>query len=295
MDYALLKKLFVGLICSLQLGCTSIFFYPEKGGHISPKDGEINYENIALNGQQGKIDTWWMPAQGEVKGTVIFAHGNAGNMGRHIGFVYWLPKLGYNLFMYDYRGYGRSEGKPSATGIVDDTKLAIAYVQQREESAGGIVLYGHSLGGVTGLSALATLENRGGIKGAIIDSAFASYRSIAREKVSSHWLTSILYPFVPLLITGKPSPENLVSNISPLPIYISHSAQDEVIPISQGRHLFDNAQEPKQFYQLQAQQHNHGWQHAADRRWFLSSLEALFSDNVAISVDPKKEAVILAQ
>lgn len=288
------KALLGGLLCLLQVGCTGLFFYPEKDVRITPENGDISYENISLEGEQGALDTWWMPAQGSAKGTVIFAHGNAGNMGSHIGFVYWLPKLGYNLFMFDYRGYGRSGGKPTAMGLVDDTQRVIAYVQQREEASTGIVLYGHSLGGATGLSALATLEDRVHIRGAIIDSAFVSYRGIAREKVASHWLTSVLYPLVPLLITGNPVPEQLAAKLSPLPVYISHSPQDEIIPISQGQRLFDSALEPKQFYPLKAQQHNHGWQHEADRRWFLNTLTQLFSVNTDMPIDPNKEEVMLA-
>lgn len=292
---SLKKVLFGGLLCILESGCTGVFFHPEKEVRLTPENGGISYEEVVLQGGQGEINSWWMPALGEAKGTVIFAHGNAGNMGSHLGFVYWLPEQGYNLFMFDYRGYGRSEGKPTAMGIVDDTQRAVAYVQQRKEAATGIVLYGHSLGGATGLSALAALGNRSQIKGAVIDSSFASYRGIAREKVTSHWLSSILYPFVPLLITGKPVPEQLAAKLAPLPVYVSHGAQDKIIPISQGRRLFDSALEPKQFYQLQALQHNHGWQHEADRRWFLDALTQLFSGNVNMPVDPNLEEAMLVK
>lgn len=288
-------RLLAALFCLLQSACTGVFFYPDKEVLITPEQGQLIYENVSLAGEQGVLSGWWLPAQGKAKGTVIFAHGNAGNMGGHIGSVYWLPKRGYNLFMFDYRGYGHSDGKPTATGIVDDTQRAIAYVQQRSEAQQGIVLYGHSLGGATGLSALATLDSRANIKGAIIDSAFANYRSIAREKVASHWLTVILYPLVPLLVTGEPVPEKLVGQLSPLPVYISHSAQDRVIPISQGRRLFDHALAPKQFYQLQAQHHNHGWQHAEDRQWFMQTLEQLFSENAEVAVDARSEEAMLGR
>lgn len=281
MNTGAFKKLSASvLLCLLQMACTGLFFHPETEVQITPENGNISYEVVSFEGQAGVLGAWWLPAQGAPKGTIIFAHGNAGNISSHLGFVYWLPKQGYNVFMFDYRGYGWSEGKPTATGIVDDTQRAIAYVQQREEAVNGIVLYGHSLGGVTGLSALATLQDRSHIKGAIIDSAFASYRSIARQKVASHWLTSILYPAVPLLITSKPAPVKLVEKLSPLPVYISHSQQDEVIPISQGRRIFEGAVEPKQFYKLQAQQHNHGWQHEADRQWFVGALNQMFAEDL---------------
>ena len=225
------------------------------------------------------------PLQSEAKGTIVFAHGNAGNISSHLGFVYWLPKQGYNVFLFDYRGYGRSEGKPTAAGIVDDTQKAIAYAQSRTESQAGVVIYGHSLGGATSISALAQLDNRDYLKGVVIDSAFASYRDIARDKVKSHWLTFVMYPFIPLLITGEPVPKDLVQQLQPLPIYISHSQGDQVIPFEHGQRLYDKALHPKAFYQLKAQEHNHGWQSADDRRWFLSVLDELFSPASPIVLD----------
>lgn len=295
-------RLMIGGLLCLSLGaCTGLFFHPSQQPGAFPDQVGLAFEEVLFDGEAGELYGWWLPGvnadakQSGAKGTIVFAHGNAGNISSHLGFVYWLPRAGYNVFMFDYRGYGRSEGEPSATGIVDDTQRAIAYVQQRAEAVGGIVLYGHSLGGATGLSALATLDNKANIKGAIIDSAFASYRSIAQQKVASHWLSRVLYPLVPLLITSKPVPEQLVTQLSPLPLYITHSPEDEVIPISQGRRLFDHALEPKQFYQLKAKQHNHGWQQEADRHWFVATLEQLFSSNITMAVDLNKEEAMLVE
>lgn len=296
--YIILASIFLRLTA-----CTGVFFYPSEKPGAFPINVGLEFDEVLFDGEEGELYGWWLPTQyadsmaesRQPKGTIIFAHGNAGNVSSHLAFVYWLPKLGYNLFMFDYRGYGHSEGKPTAMGIVDDTQRAIRYVQGREEVNTGIVLYGHSLGGATGLSALADLENRTGIRGAIIDSSFASYRSIARQKVASHWMTAVFYPLVPLLITGKPVPEQLVTKLAPLPVYISHSPADKVIPIKQGRRLFEHALAPKQFYSLKTQQHNHGWQNKEDRQWFMATLEQLFHTNTVEPIDAAAEEAMLAR
>lgn len=252
-----------------------------------PSDIGLQFEEVLFKGEQGDLYGWWLPAQNKAnadkpelavssKGTIVFAHGNAGNVSSHLGFIYWLPTQGYDVFMFDYRGYGRSQGKPSAQGIVDDTHSAIAYVRQRMGDV-PLVIYGHSLGGATSISALATLDNKQNIKGLIVDSAFSNYRSIAKEKAKTHWLTSVLSPFVPMLVTGSPKPNELVQYIAPIPTYFAHGPNDEVIPLSESQVLFDQANNPKHWYTLKAQQHNHGWQQADDRRWLLIVLSQLFS------------------
>lgn len=280
------------IMCLWLSACTGLFFHPTQQPGVFPNDAGLAFEEVLLEGEQGELYAWWIPAVVDAdrletkpvkaaKGTVVFAHGNAGNLSSHLGFVYWLPKAGYNVFMFDYRGYGRSQGKPSAMGIVDDTQRAISYVQQRlvTESLAeqGIVVYGHSLGGATSLSALAVRKERQHIKGLIVDSAFASYRGIAKDKLKTSWMTAWLSPFVSLLVTGEPVPEALAADIYPLPIYVSHSPGDQVIPFDHGQRVYERALDPKNFYTLKSPSHNHGWQWAEDRRWLLESLETLFS------------------
>ncbi|MCU0752770.1 MAG: lysophospholipase [Akkermansiaceae bacterium] len=124
---------------------------------------------------------WFIPAKGKSpQGTVVFSHGNAGSLGHHLGFVTWLVEAGYNVMMYDYRGFGKSGGSVDRRGMVDDVKAAFAHVGRRPGvDPRRLVSYGHSLGGAKSVTALGETPVRG-LRAVVIDGAFASYKAMAR-------------------------------------------------------------------------------------------------------------------
>ena len=122
----------------------------------------------------------FLPASGTVKGTVLHLHGNAANVSNHLPLVAWLPARGYNVLMLDYRGFGRSEGKPTLDGIVQDALAALEYLRSRPDvDRDRLVVLGQSIGGATALRMLA--RDSAGVRLAVIDSSFPSYRGIARD------------------------------------------------------------------------------------------------------------------
>jgi fermentation-respiration switch protein FrsA (DUF1100 family) len=247
----------------------------------TPADMGLDYSNIYVKGPAGDVHGWFLPAKGvDSSGTVLFAHGNAENISTHIGGVSWLPAAGFNVLIFDYRGYGLSAGEPSPEGIVEDLQVMIQYLQQLPEvSARGMVIYGHSLGGSAAITAVGRLKNKTSICGLVTESAFSGYRRIARDKLSSFWGT---YPFqwLPyILIIGSPHPVQDIARIQGVPVLVIHGRNDEVIPFSHGEALYAAANEPKNSWWLQNKLHNQGMDNE-QRRQFVKHLRTMFESGV---------------
>jgi len=199
----------------------------------------------------------WFPAQNHpAKGVIVHFHGNGENMTSHYLFVYWLALEGYDVFAFDYRGYGASAGRKSIAGSIDDGVAALKTARGR---AGGVrdrlIIVGQSLGGAL---ALAALERDGGegVRGLVLDSTFASYRAVARDKLRQWWLTwPFQYPLSALLISDRWAPQRLIARRKPVPLLMMHSLGDPVVPYAQGRRLFDLAPAPKEFWRIEGKSH----------------------------------------
>lgn len=300
MDEVREKRVYPGVVstrmwlCCLCLvlglsGCTGLFFHPDKNLRLTPSALGLVYEEVTMAGPAGTLHAWWLPASGgetQARGTLVYAHGNAGNMLSHVEAVSWLPERGYNVLIFDYRGYGYSEGEPDPRGVARDSLRAIEWTRSRlatmadDATPGALVVYGHSLGAAASAVAAAHAVNSGNgdhrIRAVILDSGFSSYRSMARDKVRSHWMTAWLNPLVPLLFSDAVPPLEAVPELAGVPVYVTHGKDDLIVPWEQGRRLFEAAGEPRYFHELQAQNHNHGWQNEKDRKWLLNTLADLF-------------------
>lgn len=227
-------------------GCNGIFYQPTRTLLITPERLHYSFEDVYFKSRDGtELNGWFIPGRGQIRGTVVQFHGNGANMANHYGAVYWLPDKGFNVFVFDYRGYGKSAGIPTRQGIAEDGIAAVEYVQSRSDASDlPIILFGQSLGGAVAVSTLIR-QKWNGIGAVIVESSFARYRDIAREKLGSFWLT---WPFqwpLSFLISNADSPADLISKISPIPVLIVHGDSDEVIPVHHSEALFKAAREPK--------------------------------------------------
>jgi uncharacterized protein len=239
------------LIAVLSLSaCTNVFFQPQQTQYLTPDKIGLAYEDVYFHSADGvKLHGWLLPAQGKAKGTVLFLHGNAENITTHIASVYWLPAQHYNVFLPDYRGYGRSEGVPSLAGVQDDINSAMKYLLQRPDiDQERIVMLAQSLGGASAIYNIAHSPYRNNIKALIAESAFSVYRGIAREKLASFWLTWPLQWPLSFAIEDDYSPLPVVSKISPIPLLIIHGDKDQIVPLSHGEALFAAAGQPKEMW-----------------------------------------------
>ena len=175
-------------------GCSSLLFYPEPGQPITPVAAGLDYREVTLTAADGtRLSGWWLPAKKGVplKGTVLHLHGNGGNLAYHLGATAWLPEQGYQVLMFDYRGYGLSEGSPTLPAVYQDIDAAFKWLQQQPEAQGQpLIVLGQSLGGAMGVHYLSQHpEQRQRLKAMILDGVPASYREVGQFALSTSWLT----------------------------------------------------------------------------------------------------------
>ncbi|MBJ6726525.1 alpha/beta hydrolase [Geomonas sp. Red875] len=239
-------------------GCVGrLFYYPDSNVYQTPANFGLRYDSVTFPSTDGNIlSGWFVPAVGPAKGTVIHYHGNAQNMTAHFSFVSWLPAEGFNVFVFDYRGYGKSTGHPDRKGVFEDSVAAARYVATRKDvDPERLLIFGQSLGGANAIAAAGSGQLRG-IRAVAIESAFSSSRSIVREKIGLIPVLSLLkWPLSYLLIGDSYSAIAAVDKISPVPLLLIYETRDPVIPISEGRKLFDKAKQPKEFWTLEAKSH----------------------------------------
>ncbi len=220
-------------------------FFPYKTIEETPRDWGLAYEDVYFTTEDGvKLNGWWVPGKGSPV-TLLWFHGNAGNISHRVDTLKDRhDRLGVNIFIFDYREYGRSEGKVSEEGTYRDGTAAIKYLRGRPGlDPAKIVLFGESLGGAVAVE----MAIRYDCAALIMESPFLSIAEMA--KVSFPFL-----PVGPLLRTKY----NTLSKIGKVkaPILIVHGEQDEIVPFRHGRRLFEAAPEPKEFFPIRGAHHN---------------------------------------
>jgi len=220
-------------------------FFPEKRVIATPADADLTYEDLYLNTHDGvKINAWFVPFAGSRR-TLLWFHGNAGNIGNRVDLLSLLHrKLKSNVLIMDYRGYGLSEGEISEEGTRLDARAAYDYLLSRSDiNPREIILFGRSLGAAVAIDLAVDLEH-----GALIlEAPFTSIKEMAKKT----------FPFLPTSMLLKTRYDSL-SKIKAvqLPLLILHGDQDQVVPFSQGRALFSAANDPKTFYIIRGAGHN---------------------------------------
>lgn len=237
-----------GFAALLFLFQDKLAYYPEIGReiHSTPREHGMDYEALTLDTADGeRLDAWFVPALGvraKTHGVVLFLHGNAGNISQRMDSIAMFHRLGYGVLIFDYRGYGRSSGKPSETGLHRDAEAAWAHLtQQRGIPPERIVLFGESLGGAVAawLAAGRGAQERPGAL--VLSSVFTSVPDLAAD----------LYPWLPVrwLARMRYDTAAALAQIRG-PVLVAHSPEDEIVPFRHGQKLFQVAPEPKVFLQL---------------------------------------------
>ena len=228
---------------------SSLLFYPNLPGRAlvaSPKNIGLTYENIEFITEDNiKLHGWFIPSP-KAKGSVLFFHGNAGNISHRLGSIEIFHRLQLNVFIVDYRGYGQSEGKITEEGTYQDAQAAWEYlVNTRGINEKGIIIFGRSLGA----SIASWLASKHEPAALIIESAFTSVPAMGQR----------LYPFLPVrwLARYKYDTSHYVKNIN-CPVLVAHSKDDDIIPYEEGREIFLQAAQPKQFLEMRGD-HNNGF------------------------------------
>jgi len=226
-------------------------YYPFSSLQATPKDAGLNYEEVYLTTSDNLKIHGWFVAHDNPRATMLFLHGNGGNISHRLEKLLMYNQLGLSVFIIDYRGYGLSEGKPSEQGTYLDAEAAWDYLtKQKKIPASDIIIYGESLGGAVA-SWLARRVEAGAL---IIESVFSSV-----EDMGKHY-----YPYLPVkLITRIKYPVTKYIREVPYPVLLIHSPADEIVPFAMGKKVYEAANQPKDFLEITGD-HNSGFLHSGD-------------------------------
>lgn len=246
-----------------------LIYFPQRAHDELPRQLGLAFEDVTLAAEDGvKVHAWYLPSPGEPRWTVLFAHGNGGNISHRLDRALFLQsKLGAAVLLFDYRGYGRSEGSPDEEGTYRDARAAYRFlVEEKRVPPERLVIFGESLGSAVALDLALARPSRA----LVLESPFASVPAMARA----------VYPFLPLwpFVRTRYDNEAKVSGLK-VPLLVLHGDRDEVVPFEQGRRVFDRAPEPKRFYAIPGAGHNDTYLVGGDGYWdavrdFLETLPA---------------------
>lgn len=238
--------IFVNLVVVPFLEPGMLYEPPSYDIKRTPKAIGLDYEDLYLPTADGeKINGWFVPAKGANKVFLVF-HGNASNLGDQLDWIMLYHVIGANVLMIDYRGYGRSEGKPSEQNLYMDADAAYDYlVKQKKYSASQIIVLGNSLGGAVAID----LASRRKVGGLAVRSTFTSLKDLALG----------FNPFYRWPIIWFRSKYDSVSKISRArcPTVIFHSIEDEKMPFEMAVELYKKAALPKKIFLLERSEHDY--------------------------------------
>jgi uncharacterized protein len=249
----------------------ALLYFPTKNIDATPDKINLKFDEIELEtADKVKLSAWWTPND-NARATLIFSHGNAGNIGNRLDKLKIFHDLGLNVLLYDYRGYGKSEGRPSENGLYADAQAAYDYtINEKKIPVDQIISYGESLGGPVA----AHLAANNKVKAVILESTFTNLEDMALLRM----------PLLAGLAKSKFDTMADVANIKS-PVLVLHSPNDEIVPYAQGQKLFEAVKTPKQFVKLQGDHNNGFWK---SKNKYVKGLDEFVTAHVAAAKPRKK-------
>ena len=265
------------LYAVLLVGCEKkIIFHPSKfpEGFWEPGLMGVKVQDVYFKSEDGVKLHGWFVSSPKPRATLLWFHGNAGNVTHRLDNIWWLLPMNLNIFIFDYRGYGRSEGDPDEMGIYKDSLAAYDKVLEMEGvSVDSLFLFGRSLGGVCAVETALHKPARG----LILESVFTSALDMSRK----------IFPLIPL---GWAISSNFdaIGNIPKLtlPKLILHGNRDKVVPFDLGKKLYDAAADPKTFYTIEGAGHNNTY--IMGGRDYFKALDGFITETLKIPMTSQK-------
>lgn len=230
-----------------------LLYLPHMGReHVgTPADRGLAWSAVTLKTEDGlALDAWWLPHD-TPRARLLFLHGNAGNISHRLDSLMQFHRQGLSVLILDYRGYGRSEGQPSETGLAMDARAGWRWLREEaDQPPGDVVLFGRSLGAAVAAELAAELEGEEqGPAAVILESPFRSVPELAQR----------VYPFLPArwLARFSHDTQTHVRDIT-APLLVIHSRDDEIIPFAEGEAVYRSALGPKRLLEIRGG-HNTGF------------------------------------
>jgi uncharacterized protein len=207
----------------------SLLYFPSRPILETPDRAGLDYRDLEFVTEDAeRLHGWWIGAEPESLGHLLLCHGNAGNVGDRVLHAALLTGAGFDVLLFDYRGYGRSSGRPSEDGTYRDARGALAcLLEQPGVDPRRVVYLGESLGGAVAVD-LALQRSPAGL---VLLSAFTGVRALGR----------LHYPFIPAALVPDAYPTLRRIRELQAPLLVLHGDRDEIVPLSQGRALFEAA------------------------------------------------------
>ena len=242
---------YCGLGVILYFMQSSFLYAPTREVLYDPGQLGLDFEKVLLKTEDDvELDGWFIPAK-NAEFTILFCHGNGGNIAHRLDSINIFNKLGLNCLIFDYRGYGNSRGKPSEEGTYRDAMAAYEWLRhQKKLPAQKIILFGRSFGG----SIAAYLTGKVEARGLIVESGFTSYADIGQK----------FYPYMAVRLFARFN-YNTIDYIRKVncPVLIIHSRDDEIVSFDFGLRLYEAANEPKEFIEISGS-HNDGFLYSGE-------------------------------
>jgi len=234
-----------------------MLFVPVKSYPITPDAADILYEDIYIDAPDGvTVHGWKLFADDKTAGTIVFFHGNGDNVSTQLPNTFWLAKEGYDLYVFDYRGYGQSQGEVNLDVIISDMDLMLGYVAGQLPDDEKMIVMGHSLGASMSIYSVAHSAYRDKIEALITVEAFSDYHHVTQDMLSKSWLFWLFQWPLSFTVSNEYSPLDSIGLISPIPVAIIHSESDEMIEMYHAEELFDAANVPKSFILIDSNHNN---------------------------------------
>jgi fermentation-respiration switch protein FrsA (DUF1100 family) len=237
--------IFVVLVAAVRWLEPRFAFFPSAGEDVTPRDFGVEFEPVSMSTRDGeRLHGWWLRPPSP-RATILYFHGNGGNLSMWAPILAGIAKRGYTLLAFDYRGYGLSTGRPTEQGLYGDVDAVLEQFATRVSADRPRLYWGRSLGVVMAAYA-ATIHAPDGL---ILESGFPSARSLLRNSPLLFVLSSFAsYRF--------PAAAFLQARSTPTPVLVLHGDHDRIVPIDQGRALFEAVSQPKQFVTIAGGDHN---------------------------------------
>lgn len=256
--------IFVVLVAAVRWLEPRFAFFPSAGEDVTPRDFGVEFEPVSMSTRDGeRLHGWWLRPPSP-RATILYFHGNGGNLSMWAPILAGIAKRGYTLLAFDYRGYGLSTGRPTEQGLYGDVDAVLEQFATRVSADRPSLYWGRSLGVVMAAYA-ATIHAPDGL---ILESGFPSARSLLRN-------SPILFVLSSFASYRFPAAAFLQARSTPTRVLVLHGDRDRIVPIDQGRALFEAVSQPKQFVTIAGGDHNDAT--PADPATYWQSVDAFIS------------------